>query len=136
YLPAKQEVANAIQSKVDVVGRLIEVAENAGYIIGEGGIQAYPDGSVTIDSDRDPTDDWLSWNPEIPTQQETDDAALWASIVEAVTELQQIGDVALGATGAVTPAQLVQMRTAIGRLARIQEGTIRTLVKRLNITDG
>lgn len=133
-LPAKQEVADAYRDGIDVTGRLIEVAEDAGYVIGDGSIQVYPDGSVVIDVDRDPTAAWNAWNPSIPSRSEVEEAALLKSIVDAVTELDQIGDTALGATGPVSAAQLVQMRSAIGRLARIQEGTIKVLVKRLGIS--
>lgn len=90
HLPAKPEVAEAIAAGHDVVGRLIEVAEGAGYVIGEGGIQGYPDGSVTIDADRDPTADWLAWDPAVPSQQEQEDAAVRAAIRAARDDLALI----------------------------------------------
>ncbi len=90
HLPARPEVTAAIAAGIDIPGRLIEVAEAAGYVIGEGGLQVYPDGRVTIDADRDPTADWLAWDPTVPSQQEQQDAAVKAAIRAARADLALI----------------------------------------------
>lgn len=63
HLPAKPEIAQGMQRGYPVSDRLHSIAEQAGYIIGPGGIQVYADGSVTIDTDHDPSPQWETFNP-------------------------------------------------------------------------
>ncbi len=122
-LSNKPAVAAAVAARLPVAARLAATVAQAGYVIGLGGIQVYPDGSVTIDADRDPTAVWASFDPTTPTAQETGDATLQQQVRSALTDLATIQAQAPTATTA-------QVRSAIGRMAEIQVAAIKVLIQR------
>lgn len=63
HLIAKPAIAAGLAAGLPVGDRLAAVAIAAGYVLGEGGIQVYADGSVVIDTDRDPSADWEAFDP-------------------------------------------------------------------------
>lgn len=91
-LPAKQAVADAVAARLPVADRLIALWTGQGNIIGPGGVQVYPDGSVTIDTNNDPTAAWNAWNPTILSPQEQAAVALKQKVQSARNQLQMIED--------------------------------------------
>jgi hypothetical protein len=125
-LPPKPVVASALASGVSVSSRLHDVAANAGYVVGPGGIQVFSDGSVDIDADRDLTADWLAWDPTVPTQAEQADAQLREAIRQARAGLQQIVTIAEGPNNLAQ----AQIKTGFGRLAGTLDDLIGLLDRR------
>ena len=72
-LPAKPSVAASMRTHLLAPQRLESLVIRRGYVIGEGGIQVYADGSVTIDADRDPIADWEQFDPDAPTAAEAEE---------------------------------------------------------------
>jgi len=121
-LSTKPSVAAAVEAHLPVSSRLEATMAQAGYVIGSGGIQVYPDGSVTIDADRDPTAAWTSFDPTIPTARETGEATMRQQVRSALTDLATIQAQAPTATTA-------QMQSAIGKMAGIQAAAIKVLIQ-------
>lgn len=125
-LPPDPELAAALARKVPVPDRLHAFLSGRGYVVGAGGAQAYPDGSITIDVDRDPSADAAAWDPTVPAPVETEDRDRQRQIRAALTQLDSDAALLLG-TGNVTAAT---QRQILGRLCRIVAGLIRILIRR------
>ena len=63
HLAAKPVISAAVAAGLPVSDRLEAVILGAGYVIGEGGIQIAPDGSVSVDLDHDPSAQWALFDP-------------------------------------------------------------------------
>lgn len=87
-LDAKPAIAAAVAAGLPVGDRLAATATAAGYVLGEGGIQVYRDGSVVIDVDRDPSGAWAAFDPAtMLTPAEVATAQVRAEIDAALTQL-------------------------------------------------
>jgi len=140
-LSARQEVSDAVAAGLPVADRLIALAMTAGYVIGPGGVQVLTDGSVVIDADRDPTADWLSFNPAALTASETASANLRTQVI-AYLETLADNETALVAgiatlKGPTPPSTIAQLRPYVTNLAEMTldhnrglERLIRVLIDR------
>lgn len=127
HLPAKSAIVEAIAAGtiMAVHERLTALAITGGYVVGEGGIAIHADGSVTIDADRDPTADWLAWDPETPTPVEQERATRQEQAVAALATLKtNLEFLNAPSTGNLTAAQV---KTGFRDLTRIMIGVVEVL---------
>lgn len=124
HLSPKPEIAAGLQLGYPVGDRLAAVALAAGYVIGEGGIQVYRDGSVVIDCDRDPSADWATFDPL--TMLTPDEVAL-NEVKQAVEDLlttlaanetQLVAGIAT-LKGPTPPATIAALRTYVTAMAEM-----------------
>jgi hypothetical protein len=76
HLSSKPAITAAVATgRAGIVAeRVIAGLAQRGYVLGPGMVAVLADGSVEVDTDRDPTPDWELFDPSTPTAAETAEA--------------------------------------------------------------
>lgn len=92
-LPPRPEVEQMIgttnQDLDKVLVRATELLQKAGYVIGPGSVQRGVFGGFIVDTDRDPTTDYMNWNPTAKSDKEKADDTTKTEFDAVTTRLEQ-----------------------------------------------